>query len=187
RHTRLQGDWSSDVCSSDLAVVLSMPRLCSRRSSATATGCTTLPSLNRISARNSPALDHAAQHTPAILQRLLQPHPNLIHSNAGLAWERYLQHSAANHKPLSRSQIGRVQTHGRYILAHHTRFEIKFGQRLAVDEQYLPLATHPSVDAAIKPSICHRNGLINSLHRLAALLCNEQVGYVGHFALILPN
>src|SRR5205807_4162056 len=160
RHTRLQGDWSSDVCSSDLAVVLSMPRRCSTRSSATANCCTTLPSLNRISARNSPALDHAAQHTPAILQLLLQPHPNLIHSNAGLTWDRYLQHSAANHKPVSRSQIGRIQTHGRYILSNDTRYEIKLGQSLAVHEQHLPLATRPSVDAAIKPSICHRHGLI---------------------------
>src|SRR5256885_6134905 len=28
RHTRLQGDWSSDVCSSDLAKSLPMPTVC---------------------------------------------------------------------------------------------------------------------------------------------------------------
>src|SRR2546426_7053092 len=32
RHTRLQGDWSSDVCSSDLTTLLVLPRISSMRS-----------------------------------------------------------------------------------------------------------------------------------------------------------
>src|SRR5690349_9294054 len=112
-----------------------------------------LANLNRISLRNSPARNHAAEYAPAVLERLPQSHLNFVQVMTRLAWERYFEYGATHRQPLSRPQLRQIQARGRDVFSHDAGHQPEFGKGLTVNDQYLPLTSLSTVCASLESLI----------------------------------